>query len=197
MGNVTPTASVAAIQGGRQEMTALRVPSALRGCSLHLRVTAKVRSILSFVVFIQITTNYFSVCQVGCSQCADGTGACIACKTGFTQDPNDKTLCDPVPAVTTTGTACPEGSFSDGSKCSPCSPTCKTCNGGTSNDCIICAVGQYLLNGNCVGTNSDGVCQGSNLIADNIKHECDSEFSLNLGEQTHDLNRTFLYSLRS
>lgn len=144
------------------------VPHIHRGLSKYVALPLPFRYFRTNIIFL-------SVCQVGCSQCADGTGACIACKTGFTQNANDKTLCDPVPAVTSTGNRCPDGSFSDSATCSPCSPTCKTCNGGTSNDCIICGTGQYLLNGNCVGTNSDGVCQGSNLIADNIKHECDSK----------------------
>ena len=115
------------------------------------------------------------VCQLGCTQCADGTGVCIACKSGFTQDANDRTKCDAVQSVTSTGTVCPDGSFSDGAKCTVCSPTCKTCTAGTSNDCILCASGQYLLSGHCVAANSDGVCEGSNLIADNNKHECDSK----------------------
>ncbi|RDB19354.1 Extracellular matrix protein FRAS1 [Hypsizygus marmoreus] len=124
--------------------------------------------------FFLTSTGDCQVCQLGCTQCADTTGACIACKQGFTQDPNDKTRCNTLPSTTTTGTPCPEGSFSNEATCSLCSPSCKTCTGPTSNDCVICAAGQYLFNGNCVGTNSDGVCEGSNLIADNIKHECDS-----------------------
>ncbi|KAF8067687.1 TNFR/NGFR cysteine-rich region family protein [Lyophyllum atratum] len=113
-------------------------------------------------------------CQLGCSQCADGTGVCTVCKSGFTQNPNDRTKCNPPQSTTSTGTVCPDGSFSSGSACTPCSPSCQTCTGGTSNDCIVCASGQYSFNGACVGVNSDGICQGSKLIADNNKQECDA-----------------------
>ncbi|KAF8061726.1 insulin-like growth factor binding protein [Lyophyllum atratum] len=124
--------------------------------------------------FFLTSTGDCQVCQLGCTQCADTTGTCIACKTGFTQNANDKTKCNVVQGATSTGVLCPEGSFSDGTACSLCSPSCKTCTGPTSNDCVICATGQYSFNGNCVGTNIDGICQGSNLIADNVKHECDT-----------------------
>ena len=115
-----------------------------------------------------------SVCQLGCGQCADGTGDCISCKTGFTQSANDRTQCIATQATTSTGTVCPDGSFSNGASCAPCSPLCQTCNGPTSNDCIVCGQGKLALNGNCVATDGNGVCQGSNMIANNNKHECDS-----------------------
>ena len=114
------------------------------------------------------------MCQLGCSQCADSTGDCISCKTGFTQNANDRTKCVAPQSVTSGGTICPDGSFSSGTSCTPCSPLCQTCTGSTSNDCIICGAGKYTLNGTCVQTDGNGVCQGSNLIADNNKHECDS-----------------------
>ncbi|KAI0042843.1 hypothetical protein FA95DRAFT_514665 [Auriscalpium vulgare] len=115
-----------------------------------------------------------SVCQLGCGQCADGSGICVSCKTGFTQDANDRTKCDAVQSVTSTGTVCPDGSFSSGTACTPCSPSCKTCSGPTSNDCILCGDGQFTLGANCVPTDGNGVCQGSNLVANNNKHVCDS-----------------------
>ncbi|KAF8228601.1 hypothetical protein L208DRAFT_1453265 [Tricholoma matsutake] len=124
--------------------------------------------------FFLTSTGDCQVCQLGCTQCADESGTCIACKTGFTQDANDKTKCNAVQSVTSTGTVCPDGSFSNGTTCTPCSPTCKTCTAGTSNDCIICAAGQYMFNGHCVAANTNGVCAGSNLIADNNKNECDT-----------------------
>ncbi|KAH7890062.1 growth factor receptor domain-containing protein [Phlebopus sp. FC_14] len=114
------------------------------------------------------------ICQLGCSECADGTGDCITCKSGFTQDANDRTKCDASQQTTSGGTACPDGSFSNGSSCQTCSPECQTCTGSTSNNCVICASGSYAFNGSCVQTNSGGVCQGSNLIANNNKHECDT-----------------------
>ncbi|KAL4254394.1 hypothetical protein ABKN59_003636 [Abortiporus biennis] len=113
-------------------------------------------------------------CQLGCTQCADSTGDCIACKSGFTQNANDRTKCLASQSVTSTGTVCPDGSFTNGTSCVPCSPLCQTCSGATSNDCIICGAGKYSLNGNCVSTDGNGVCEGSNMIADNNKHECDS-----------------------
>ena len=41
--------------------------------------------------------------------------------------------------------------------------------GGTSSDCIVCASGHFTFNSTCVLANSNGVCQGSGLIADNKK----------------------------
>lgn len=118
----------------------------------------------------------YPVCQLGCKACADGTGTCITCDTGFTQNANDKTQCLATQATTSTGTVCPDGSFSTGSTCQACSPLCKTCKGPTSNDCIICGNGQYKSNGNCVSADGNGVCDGSSMIANNNKHECDSTF---------------------
>ncbi|KAH9010792.1 insulin-like growth factor binding protein [Lactarius pseudohatsudake] len=114
-----------------------------------------------------------AICQLGCQQCADGSGICVACKQGFTQNANDRTKCDAVQSVTTTGTVCPDGSFSNGATCQPCSPSCSTCSGSTSNDCIVCGNGQFSLAGSCVPTDSNGVCAGSSMIANNNKHECD------------------------
>ncbi|KAI0034975.1 insulin-like growth factor binding protein [Vararia minispora EC-137] len=115
-----------------------------------------------------------SKCQLGCDQCSDGSGICVACASGFTQDANDRTKCDAATSVTSTGTQCPDGSFSNGTACQPCSPSCQTCNGPTSNDCIICANAQFKLNGSCVTTNTNGVCAGSTMVANNNKHECDA-----------------------
>ena len=117
-----------------------------------------------------------AVCQTGCSKCAAETANCLACRQGFTQDPNDETKCSPLPAVTTGGTHCPKGSYSAGQQCANCSPSCGTCDGPSSNNCISCPPGQVLFNGNCVTTDANGVCEGSNgMIADNNKQECDGE----------------------
>ncbi|KAH9984463.1 insulin-like growth factor binding protein [Russula vinacea] len=113
--------------------------------------------------------------RLGCQQCADGSGICVTCKQGFTQDANDRTKCDAVQSVTSSGTVCPDGSFSNGSTCQPCSPSCSTCSGATSNECIVCGNGQFSLGGSCVPTNGNGVCDGSSMVANNNKHECDSE----------------------
>ncbi|KAK7461056.1 hypothetical protein VKT23_008984 [Stygiomarasmius scandens] len=125
--------------------------------------------------FFLTSTGDCSVCQLGCTKCADGTGECLSCASGFTQDANDKTKCTPVSSQTTTGTVCPDGSFGNGSSCQQCSSSCQTCKGPTSNDCVICATGSYKdRSGNCVSADGNGVCAGSNLIADNVKHECDA-----------------------
>ncbi|PFH50509.1 hypothetical protein AMATHDRAFT_144925 [Amanita thiersii Skay4041] len=124
--------------------------------------------------FFLSTTGNCQVCQLGCAQCADGTAGCTQCLPGFSQDPNDRTKCNPPAQVTNSGTNCPEGSFSNGGSCQACDSTCQSCKGGTSNDCVLCASGRYALNGACVSANADGVCDGSNLIADNNKHKCDS-----------------------
>ena len=91
-------------------------------------------------------------------------------------DENDKTLCDPSQSVTSDGTVCPNGAFSDGQKCAPCSPSCSTCNGPSSNNCIVCASGQSMFQGSCVNVGTNGVCAGTGgMIADNNKQECDGE----------------------
>ncbi|VDB84516.1 unnamed protein product [Peniophora sp. CBMAI 1063] len=115
-----------------------------------------------------------SKCELGCDQCESGSGICTACASGFTQDANDRTKCNAATTVTSSGTQCPDGSFSNGTACAACSTSCTTCNGPTSNDCIVCANGQYKLNGTCVTTDSNGVCSGSSMVANNNKHECDS-----------------------
>jgi len=116
------------------------------------------------------------VCQLGCTQCADGSGVCTQCQSGFSQNAADRTKCNPPQQVTSSGTVCPDRSFSNGNACQPCDSTCQTCKGGTSNDCTLCASGFYTLKGACVAANSDGICTSANLIADNNKHECDSTF---------------------
>lgn len=131
---------------------------------------------LSLVQWFANCLIFQSVCQIGCTQCSDGTGTCTSCKTGFSQDANDRTKCNPPTQSTNAGQACPNGSFASGASCSPCSSSCQTCTGGTANDCVVCASGLFTLNGACVSANADGVCQGSNLIADNNKRECDSAF---------------------
>ncbi|KAF9491942.1 hypothetical protein BDN71DRAFT_1249007 [Pleurotus eryngii] len=59
--------------------------------------------------FFQTSTGDCKLCQLGCDRCADGTGVCLACKSGFTQDVNDRTKCPPVPTSTSSGTICPQG----------------------------------------------------------------------------------------
>jgi hypothetical protein len=131
--------------------------------------------ICSFSYLLTIVT----VCKTGCSQCADGTGNCISCVTGFDQDRSDPTKCDPLDKLTN-GTSCAPQAFGNGQLCSRCSPACQTCNGPSSNNCVICASTgsniQSLFNNHCVSVNSDGICQGTNgMIADNNKQQCESE----------------------
>ena len=146
----------------------------------------------SFSPFLLTT---LAVCQLGCSQCAAGTGACISCKQGFTLNESDNTKCNPLPSVTSGGTTCPSGAFSAGQECSPCSSSCRTCNGPSSNNCIVCAAGQSLFNGSCVTTNSNGVCEGSNgMIANNNKQECDSK-SLPISYSGMDVTSLISFSL--
>ncbi|KAG1835502.1 growth factor receptor domain-containing protein [Suillus variegatus] len=124
--------------------------------------------------FFLDTSGNCEICQLGCQQCADGTGDCISCASGFTQDGNDRTKCDALPQTTSNGTVCPDGSYGAGSTCAVCSPLCTTCTGPNSNNCVICGPSTYKFNGSCVTTNTGGVCSGSNLIANNVKHECDA-----------------------
>ncbi|KAJ7063671.1 insulin-like growth factor binding protein [Mycena amicta] len=124
--------------------------------------------------FFSTSTGDCKVCQLGCASCADTTGNCLTCGPHFTQDQNDATKCTSVP--TTAGSVtCPDGSFSDGTNCTPCSGSCNTCSGPTSNDCTLCPTSHFLTNnGSCVSASSTGVCDGSNLIADNNKGKCDT-----------------------
>ncbi|KIY68785.1 hypothetical protein CYLTODRAFT_489508 [Cylindrobasidium torrendii FP15055 ss-10] len=124
--------------------------------------------------FFLTSSNDCKICAVGCTACADGTGTCTTCKSGFTQDANDKTKCVAQSTKTTSGTTCPDGSFANGGSCEQCDPACETCGGLTSNDCIKCASGTYTLNGSCVSADSKGVCEGSKLLADNNKRACDT-----------------------
>ncbi len=144
-----------------------------QGSSLHTKMDILFR--LSFFLSFSFL-SLFAVCQIGCTACADGSGACQTCKPGFSRDANDATKCNPPAQATNNGVVCPSGSFSNGtSSCAPCASACQTCTGPTSNDCIVCASGLFTLNGACVSANADGICQGSNLIADNNKRECDSK----------------------
>ncbi|KAF7337625.1 Extracellular matrix protein FRAS1 [Mycena sanguinolenta] len=124
--------------------------------------------------FFLSSTGDCKVCELGCSSCAAGTGNCLTCAPNFTQDQNDATKCTAVP-TSAGGVPCPDGSFSDGTSCVACSASCQTCSGPTSNDCTLCPQTHYLTNnGSCVSASSTGVCEGSNLIADNNKGECDT-----------------------
>ncbi|KAJ7897319.1 insulin-like growth factor binding protein [Mycena olivaceomarginata] len=125
--------------------------------------------------FFATSNGDCKVCALGCASCADGTGNCLTCGPHFTQDQNDATKCTTVP-TTAGGVPCPDGSFSsDGTTCTDCSASCNTCSGPTSNDCTLCPKTHYLTNnGSCVSASSTGVCDGSNLIADNNKGKCDT-----------------------
>ncbi|KAH8828150.1 TNFR/NGFR cysteine-rich region family protein [Flagelloscypha sp. PMI_526] len=117
------------------------------------------------------------VCQIGCATCSGPSGACSACKQGFSLDPSDQTKCNPPQSATSTGQICPDGSFSSGGQCTPCNGACGTCTAGTANDCVVCAQGLFKNpQGQCVSANGDGVCDGSNgaLVVDNVKKECEA-----------------------
>ena len=46
----------------------------------------------------------------------------------------------------------------------------------TSNDCVVCGSGHVAFNGSCVSMDSNDVCEGTQLVVDNNKQECDSKF---------------------
>lgn len=171
--SVALTGSAAATPVGQLQTMERLVRSARTDFSCLPLATAKVRP---FSHRCGSSLTFLLACQLGCTKCADITGACLTCKSGFTQDGNDKTKCNAPQSTTPDGTVCPDGSFSDGSKCQACSPSCQTCTAGTSNDCILCKSGTYAFNGGCVSADQDGVCEGTQLIADNNKKECDSTF---------------------
>lgn len=169
-----PTDNARATPAGLLVPTAPHVRRARAVSFSAVKVTAKVSSVPTSTQKSILAKNPLSVCQLGCTQCADGTGTCITCQSGFTQNANDRTKCIAPQSVTSSGTPCPDGSFSNGATCNVCSPSCKTCSGSTSNSCILCATGTYKFNGSCVSADGNGVCTGSSLIADNNKQECDS-----------------------
>jgi hypothetical protein len=145
-------------------------------------VTAKVCVGIVDEFFYKVT-YVLSVCQIGCTSCADGTGACQVCKSGFTKDANDATKCNFVAQSTSGGVVCPSGSFANGASCAQCSSSCQSCSGPTAKDCVVCASGSFTLNGTCVSADSNGVCQGTSLIADNNKRECDCTFWVRLSRR--------------
>ncbi|KAF9484829.1 growth factor receptor domain-containing protein [Pholiota conissans] len=124
--------------------------------------------------FFQTSSGDCKVCNIGCAQCSDVTGQCTACRTGQGIDSVDNTKCNVIATLTQTGTVCPQGTFSNGTACQSCSSACATCTGPTANDCGLCALGTFFNNGQCVSASNQGVCSGSDLIADNNKRECDS-----------------------
>ncbi|EJD46216.1 growth factor receptor domain-containing protein [Auricularia subglabra TFB-10046 SS5] len=111
-------------------------------------------------------------CQLGCTSCQSGSGTCTQCASGLTVDANDRTKC--IPATSQSSKQCPDGSFLNGNSCALCSPLCKTCTGAGSDGCLVCAQGTYKFNGGCVPIDSNGVCSGSSLVANNNKNLCDA-----------------------
>lgn len=167
---------VRAMPGGQRRTTGRSVRSVRRGIFSPPRAIARVRVPFFFLDKFSLISS-FIVCSIGCSSCASNTGNCLSCSSpNFTQDENDSTQCTAVQQTTSSGTPCPDGSFSDGNNCTACSASCQTCNGATSSDCIVCKEGTYLSSGNCVSADANGVCEGGGLIADNNKKECDSGF---------------------
>ncbi|KAF9491874.1 hypothetical protein BDN71DRAFT_1510004 [Pleurotus eryngii] len=111
-----------------------------------------------------------SACSPACSSMggvcwSSGTCACLpgftACKSGSTQDANDRTKCTPVPT-------------SMSSLFVPKAASRMSCSGGTSNDCTVCAPNMFAFNGGCMRASADGMCEGSMHIVDNNKHSCDA-----------------------
>ncbi|CEL54465.1 Proprotein convertase subtilisin/kexin type 5 OS=Rattus norvegicus GN=Pcsk5 PE=2 SV=3 [Rhizoctonia solani AG-1 IB] len=125
--------------------------------------------------FFLDTSGECQVCSQGCTACASPSGVCTTCRANFSPDPNDRTKCAPSTGSNTT--TCPDGQFLDPatSTCSSCSPLCKTCTGPLSIQCVACGAGQFMGPGNrCVAVSSQGVCQGTKLVANNAKGICDA-----------------------
>ncbi|KAF6764653.1 FRAS1 protein [Ephemerocybe angulata] len=127
------------------------------------------------VGFFLTTTGDCGVCALGCSQCSDSTGSCNSCLPGYTQNLNDRTKCDPIKPVLSTGILCPDNTFSDGAECKVCSTACGSCKGPGDGDCLTCGTGLFMSGGKCVQADSNGVCEGSSgLVADNVKKSCET-----------------------
>ncbi|EAU81977.1 FRAS1 protein [Coprinopsis cinerea okayama7 len=130
----------------------------------------------------QCTSGFFlsnsgdcSACDVGCRECSSGNAVCTQCRPGFTQDPNDRTKCNPVIQTDSTGAACGPNAFSDGQQCQLCDRSCGRCFGPSSTNCLTCAAGTFMFEGRCVSADSNGICAGSNgRIADALKGVCEA-----------------------
>lgn len=121
------------------------------------------------------TTGFFSdssencrVCPLGCTACSDGQGFCTSCIAGFTLDASRGT-CSPA------NVKCPDGFFGNGDNCQPCDGSCETC-ASSATQCVRCASGSFMLEGACVKADQEGVCEGSSMIADTVKRQCNSVF---------------------
>src|SRR5258707_15237404 len=127
--------NVVVILVGHLPTMAQHVLSVLQASSYQVPEIVKV--FLHFFSYYRMDSDkHQQVCQLGCTQCADGSGDCTTCKSGFSQDANDRTRCVKVATRTNPGgVLCPDGSFASGTQCSKCSPSCSTCTGPTSNDC--------------------------------------------------------------
>ncbi|KAG2003450.1 insect antifreeze protein [Coprinopsis cinerea AmutBmut pab1-1] len=115
-------------------------------------------------------------CGQGCQACEDGTGVCTSCipDRGLALTPNRLScliFAQPLP----TGELCGVGLYPDGDNCQVCDRACDTCFGPGVEGCGTCGRGRYMdPQGRCVETLSNGVCDGTSLVADNVKKVCDT-----------------------
>ncbi|EAU82768.2 insect antifreeze protein [Coprinopsis cinerea okayama7 len=93
----------------------------------------------------------------------NGGPQCSECAQGFFKTSNgDWELCG-------------VGLYPDGDNCQVCDRACDTCFGPGVEGCGTCGRGRYMdPQGRCVETLSNGVCDGTSLVADNAKKVCDT-----------------------
>ncbi|EWS75215.1 leishmanolysin family protein (macronuclear) [Tetrahymena thermophila SB210] len=109
-----------------------------------------------------------SPCSSPCKTCDSSSTKCLSCIANYTYD-NTKNICNPVcdssckncskPNDLNSCTSCNDGSFLDGSKCSPCTLPCKTCD-TSSTKCLSCITDYtYDSSNNQCNPNCDASCK--------------------------------------
>ena len=86
-----------------------------------------------------------SKCAPNCAECVNSSSTCTLCQNANYTIPN---------CVTQTCTSTQFENL-DGS-CGNCASTCGSCYGGSSYECITCAGGSFMLNGQCIAACPSG-----------------------------------------
>lgn len=90
-------------------------------------------------------------CDKECSTCTyddlSMTSSCAECASGYIK------LIDSIDSSVSCVKKCESGYYNSSSfACEDCDSTCSTCNGSANTDCLKCAEGYYMKNGECVNT---------------------------------------------
>ena len=80
------------------------------------------------------------ICNVQCKTCQGSTASeCLSCIPGL--------YLQTIPGPSTCESLCPDGYYSDWAtnSCPPCDSLCNKCSGSSSNECLACNTGKYLI----------------------------------------------------